>query len=62
LADNPQVKYFESRKRGYATLDITPARIATQFRALADVTDPHTEVTTLKSFVVENGRPGAIDT
>ena len=62
LPDNPNVKYFESRKRGYATLDVTPERIATQFRAIVDVADPHTEVSTLQSFVVENGRPGAIET
>jgi alkaline phosphatase D len=62
LAENPQVKFFESRRRGYATLDVTPDRITTRFRALVDVTDRHTEVNTLKSFVVENGRAGAIET
>jgi len=62
LPDNPNVKFFESRKRGYATLDISPDRVATRFRAIADATDPHAEVATLQSFVVENGRPGAIET
>ncbi len=61
LPENPHVRYFESRKRGYATLDITRQQITTQFRALSDVTDPRTGVSTLKSFIVENGRPGAIE-
>ena len=61
LPDNPHVKFFESRKRGYVTLDITPDRVTTRFRAIADATDPKTEVSTLKSFIVENGRPGAIE-
>lgn len=60
LADNPHVRYFESRKRGYTMLDIDAKTITARFRALADVTDPATEVATLKSFVVEDGRPGIV--
>ena len=61
LPDNPHVRYFESRKRGYATLDIEAAQITARFRSLIDATDSNTEVETLKSFVIEDGRPGAID-
>ncbi len=60
LPDNPHVRYFESRKRGYSMLDIDAKTITARFRALADVTDPATEVETLKSFVVEDGRPGIV--
>ena len=60
LPDNPHVRYFESRRRGYAILDIDVKTITARFRALADVTDPATEVETLKSFVVEDGRPGVV--
>ena len=60
MPDNPHVRYFESRKRGYATLDIEPQRVTATFRSLADATDPNTEVETLKSFVVEEGRPGLV--
>ncbi len=60
LPDNPHVRYFESRRRGYATIDIEPGAITARFRALADVTSPTTEVETLKSFVVEDGRPGPV--
>ena len=60
LPDNPHVRYFESRKRGYAMLDVESERITARFRSLTDVTDPNTEVETLKSFVVEDGRPGPV--
>jgi alkaline phosphatase D len=60
MPDNPHVHYFESRKRGYATLEIEPERMTAHFRSLVDVTLPNTEVETLKSFVVEEGRPGPI--
>jgi len=60
MPDNPHVRYFESRKRGYATLDIEPQCVTATFRSLADATDPNTEVETLKSFVVEEGRPGLV--
>ena len=45
----------------YATLDIEPGTMTARFRALADVTAPTTEVATLKSFVVEDGRPGPVN-
>ena len=48
------------RKRGYATLEIEPERVTARFRSVADVTLANTEVETLKSFVVEAGRPGPI--
>jgi alkaline phosphatase D len=60
MPDNPHVRYFESRKRGYAMLEIEPKRMTAHFRSLADVTLANTEVETLKSFVVAEGRPGPV--
>jgi alkaline phosphatase D len=60
MPDNPHVRYFESRKRGYAMLEIEPKRMTAHFRSLTDVTLANTEVETLKSFVVEEGRPGPV--
>jgi alkaline phosphatase D len=60
VADNPHVRYFESRKRGYTTIDVEAGRITTKFRSVSDATDPAATVETLKSFIVEDGRPGAI--
>jgi alkaline phosphatase D len=60
LPDNPHVRYFESRKRGYTMLEVDAERITARFRSLVDATIPNTEVETLQSFVVESGRPGAV--
>ncbi len=59
LPDNPHVKFFESRKRGYSLVDLTRNRMTTHYRAVSEVTDPQATVSTLKSFVVESGKPGA---
>lgn len=61
LPKAPQVRYFESRHRGYSTLDIGPGRMTVTLRAVSDVREPAATVSTLKSFVVEDGRPGAQD-
>jgi alkaline phosphatase D len=60
MPDNPHVRYFESRQRGYVSVELTPERLAARFRALSDVRDPKATVSTLRSFVVESGRPGAV--
>jgi alkaline phosphatase D len=62
LPDNPHVRFFESRFRGYACADITQAALITRFRVVSDVTLPGATVSTLKTFAVEDGRPGAIAT
>lgn len=58
-ADNPHVRYFESRKRGYVTVDVEAERLTTKFRSVSDATIPDATVETLKSFIVQDGRPGA---
>jgi alkaline phosphatase D len=57
-AENPHVKFFDARQRGYVSVDLWPARMEVAFRALANVRDPGSEVSTLARFVVEDGRPG----
>ncbi len=61
LPDNPHVHYFESRKRGYTTIEIEPERVTARFSSVGDATSADAGVTLLKSFVVENARPGAIE-
>jgi alkaline phosphatase D len=58
LPDNPHVRFFESRERGYASVDLTPTTMTTRFQIVSDVTDPKATVSTLKTFAVESGRPG----
>ena len=61
VRDNPHVRYFETRMRGYVSIDLTRERMETRFRSVSDITDPQASVSTLKTYVVENGRPGAIE-
>ena len=56
LPTNPQVKFFESRKRGYAVVELTADRMLTRFQAISDAADPNAKVETLASFVLEDGR------
>ena len=60
MPDNPQIKYFEGRRRGYMSLDITAKQMTTRFRAISDVRDPAASVATLASWAVESGRAGAV--
>jgi alkaline phosphatase D len=56
LPENPHVKFFDARPRGYVRCDLTPDRLDVAFRALADVRDPATTVSTLAAFAVESGQ------
>jgi alkaline phosphatase D len=60
LPDNPHVKFFDSRKRGYLRCNVTPTRWLTDLVAVASVLERTAPASTLASFVVEAGRPGAI--
>jgi alkaline phosphatase D len=59
LPDNPHVRFFESRMRGYSCVDVTAKEMTTRFRAVSDVTRPDATISTLKTYVVEDGKPGA---
>lgn len=59
LPQNPHVKFHAWRHRGYVRAKVTPTRWETDLRAVDGVASPEAGVRTLKSFVVENGRPGA---
>lgn len=52
--------YAESRYRGYAVAEIVSGQMTTRFRAISDVTDPQATISTLKSFVIEDGQKSAI--
>lgn len=61
LPDNPHVHFFESRRRGYVSVELVPERMSVGMRVVSDVTDPKATIATLKRFVVENGRAGPIE-
>jgi alkaline phosphatase D len=56
--DNPHVRFFEARKRGYVAVNLRPERMEVAFRAVSNVRDPGARIDTLARFVVEDGRPG----
>jgi alkaline phosphatase D len=58
-ADNPHIRYANSTRRGYTTIELTARRSTAQLRTVADVTDPASPVSTAAAYTVEDGRPGA---
>lgn len=60
LPENPHVKYFESRHRGYVSVDLSRDRMETRFQTISDRRDPKATLSTLRRFVVESGKPGAL--
>ncbi len=61
LPKNPQVKFFDSRVHGFVSVDLTPERMKTRFQAISERRDPKASVSTLKTFVVETGKTGAME-
>ncbi|QYF85812.1 alkaline phosphatase [Brevundimonas sp. PAMC22021] len=57
---NPRLEVYETGRRGYGRLDLTPGRAEIAFRALDDARDAESGLSTLNAFVIENGRPGAV--
>ena len=58
LAKNPWVK-FHNAERGYVSCTVTPKEWRSDYQVVEHVTRPGAPLITRKSFVVENGRPGA---
>jgi alkaline phosphatase D len=58
LPDNPHIRFFEGRQRGYALCRVSRSRWRTDLR-VADALRRDARANTLASFVVESGRPGA---
>jgi alkaline phosphatase D len=59
LPDNPHVRFFDSRWRGYLRCLVDHRRWRTDLRVVQTVERPVAPVRTLASFVVADGRPGA---
>ena len=59
LSDNSFVKFY-NEQRGYVSCEITPEAMRASFRVLDYVTRPGGSCSTRATFVVENGRPGAV--
>jgi len=57
---NPHVRFFDSRQRGYVSIDLSPRQMTTRFQALSDAANPEATIGTRATFVVEAGRKGAV--
>ena len=59
LPENPHVRFFESRERGYILADVTHDRWRSELRVVSTITEPNATVRTLRAYVVNAGRPEA---
>ena len=59
LRDNPHIHFGDSARRGYSVFDVTSESCTVRLRAIKDPSDRHTGITTVATFRVDAGRPGA---
>jgi alkaline phosphatase D len=59
IAQNPHFKFYSNR-RGYVRCTLTPSSLTSDFRTLPYVSRPDAPIQTRASFVVKDGRPGAL--
>ncbi|TCC65399.1 alkaline phosphatase [Kribbella pittospori] len=57
VGTNPWLKFYNNR-RGYVRATLSPTQLQADFRAVAKVSEHGAAATTVKSFVVQEGRPG----
>lgn len=61
MAANPHVHYVDGQTRGYVSVTLTPGQMETRLQGISDRRDRNATVSTTKRFVVEDGRPGAVE-
>jgi alkaline phosphatase D len=57
-AKNPQLRFFDNH-RGYVRCSIERSRLTADFRVVSTVREPTATVSTIASFAIDDGRPGA---
>ena len=60
VSTNPHVRYASGQHRGYIRLALTSKQLICDLRGVDSVKDPESGCATVASFVVADGRPGAI--
>jgi alkaline phosphatase D len=58
MSENPYIRFMNG-ERGYVSCDITPKTWTSYYRTVPFISKPDAPLNTRKTFVVENGRPGA---
>lgn len=61
IPHNPHVKFFDTDHRGYVSVELTRKQMTARFQAVSNVTDPDATLSTLKTFVIEDGKPGPVE-
>ncbi|KAM3112388.1 alkaline phosphatase D family protein [Phormidesmis sp. 146-33] len=59
LSNNPHTKFFNGALRGYVRCDLNRDRWQSDYRVVSTIREPQATISTLASFVVEDGQPGA---
>jgi len=60
LPNNPHVRYLNPDLRGYTRITATPSVLRADYRVVPSAADMSGTVTTDSSWIVEDGRPGAV--
>jgi len=60
LSENPFLKFFNAQ-RGYVRCQVTAEELRSDYRVLEYVSRPGSPISTVASFVVESGKPGATE-
>jgi alkaline phosphatase D len=60
LADNPHIKLADGRRRGYLRFDLARDYVAADLQAMDQVRNRDGVCSTLASFSVQDGKPGAV--
>jgi alkaline phosphatase D len=58
VPNNPHIKFFESRRRGYVLVDTDRQKMDVKMQVVSDAADPKATPSTLKHWIVEDGRAG----
>jgi len=59
LRENPHIRFFESRERGYVLVAVSPELWRTDLRVVDTITQPEATARTLGAYGVERGKAGA---
>jgi alkaline phosphatase D len=55
---NTHVHFFDGRVHGYISLEMSREATLAHYRVVSDAKDPKAQISTLRSFVTPNGKPG----
>ncbi|MGH3660807.1 MAG: alkaline phosphatase D family protein, partial [Micromonosporaceae bacterium] len=59
LGENPHVKFYNGRERGYVQVELTPGQWQADLLFVDNIADPNSPVRSKARYVIEDGRPGA---